>query len=116
MVISKPCSEQVHEALVLETFPSPLVLRLTASLPPPGQASLSVVATVIHSRLVGVDATRRLTIPVVALQPGGQAACGTAAGTDCDRQVEGGNAEVGGTQRSSSMLYMKFDDPRDLVH
>lgn len=101
---------------MLETFPSPLVLRLTASLPPPGQASLSVVATVIHSRLVGVDATRRLTIPVVALQPGGQAACGTAAGTDCDRQVEGGNAEVGGTQRSSSMLYMKFDDPRDLVH
>ncbi|KAK9831896.1 hypothetical protein WJX81_006765 [Elliptochloris bilobata] len=36
----------VHEVLVLEQFPSPLMLRIQAALPPPGQASLSVVATV----------------------------------------------------------------------
>lgn len=56
--------------MVLEQFPSPLVLRLQAALPPAGQASLSVVATVMHAHLLGTDATRRLTIPLAALQPG----------------------------------------------
>ena len=55
---------------MLEQFPSPLVMRLQAALPPAGQASLSVVATVVHAHLLGTDATRRLTIPLAALQPG----------------------------------------------
>lgn len=55
---------------MLQQFPSPLVLRLHAALPPSGQASLSVVATVVHAHLLGTDTTRRLTIPLAALQPG----------------------------------------------
>ena len=66
-----PARLQVQEALVLDQFPSPLVLRLQAALPPAGQASLSVVATVVHAHLIGMDATRRLVIPLAALQPGG---------------------------------------------
>ena len=61
---------QVHEMLVLENFPSPLERRVALQPLRVGQASLSLVATVVHGSLVGLDATRRLTIPAGALQAG----------------------------------------------
>ena len=75
-----PSRSQVHELLVLEQFPSPLVRRVTAQPLRAGQASLSLVATVVHGSLIGLDATRRLTIPAGALQAGHAAGVPTAAG------------------------------------
>ncbi len=74
-----PSRSQVHELLVLEQFPSPLVRRVTAQPLRANQASLSLVATVVHGSLIGLDATRRLTIPAGALQAGHAAGVPTAA-------------------------------------
>lgn len=68
----------LHEPLVLEQFPSPYTARFaTRSSLPADSAAVHVVASVILDRLIGLDITRKVTVPRTAkLQTGLPAASG----------------------------------------
>ena len=57
----------LHESLVLESFPSPYCVKFTTKEPLPADASaLHVVASVILDKLLGLDVTKKVTVPRTA--------------------------------------------------
>ena len=62
----------LHEPVVLEHFPSPYTVKLaTRSSAPPDAPALNIVASVILDQLIGLDVTKKVTVPRTAkLQQG----------------------------------------------
>lgn len=57
----------LQESLVLESFPSPYSVKFTTKEPLPADASaLHVVASVILDKLLGLDVTKKVTVPRTA--------------------------------------------------
>lgn len=54
----------VHEGIILEQFQSPYSIRFTSRSAPGEGEDLTVVATIIHSILIGLDTVAKITVPV----------------------------------------------------
>lgn len=58
----------LHESLVLESFPSPYSVKCITKAPlPPEAPALHVVASVILDKLMGLDVTKKVTVPRTAV-------------------------------------------------
>ena len=68
----------LHEPVVLEHFPSPYTVKLATRGPaPPDASAVNIVASVVLDRLIGLDITKKVTVPRTAkLQQGSAVALG----------------------------------------